>query len=81
MQVRTAEKHTQFGRHYVPAGSMIFLCNYLIQRNATYVHHSYIILHNILTINSYWSDPDDFNPSREGIDPSAYGENLSCIFL
>jgi NADPH-ferrihemoprotein reductase len=62
MQVRSAGKNTQFGSHYVPQGSLIFLCQYIIQRNAT-----------------YWPNPDEFIPSREGIDPSQYGENLAYL--
>eukprot|EP00026_Physarum_polycephalum_P009313 Phypoly_transcript_09432.p1 GENE.Phypoly_transcript_09432~~Phypoly_transcript_09432.p1 ORF type:complete len:432 (+),score=79.98 Phypoly_transcript_09432:33-1298(+) len=62
MQVRTTQQSTQFGAHFIPEKSYVILCQYMIQRNAT-----------------YYPQPDEFNPNREGLDPSQYGENLSYI--
>lgn len=62
MQVRFPKTNTMLGSHFVPEGSYIMLCNYIIHRNAT-----------------YWPNPDDFDPSREGLDLSHSGETLTHI--
>lgn len=36
MQVRTVKKNTNFGKHFVPEGAMVFLSHYVIHRNARY---------------------------------------------